>query len=129
MATLFVTLPYTIREVMHILVEVGDDEEQVAATLGASWWRTFWRVTLPNVRRGLTLGLTLTAARALGEFGALLVLGGAISGKTETATTYIFGATEERHEAGAYGMALLLGVVSMLMLVVIEHFKKRRSGT
>lgn len=127
-ATLFVTLPYTIREVMHVLVEVGEDEEQVAATLGASWWRTFWRVTLPNVRRGLLLGLTLTAARALGEFGAVLVLGGAISRRTETATTYIFGATEERHEAGAYGMALMLGVVSMLILVVIEHVKQRRSA-
>jgi sulfate/thiosulfate transport system permease protein len=125
-ATLFVTLPYTVREVANVLVEVGEDEEQVAATLGASAWRTFWKVTLPNIRQGLLLGVTLTAARALGEFGAVLVLGGAISGKTETATTYIFGAIEERQTAGAYGMALVLGVASMLLLLVIERFKHRR---
>ncbi|MBK6845735.1 MAG: sulfate ABC transporter permease subunit [Gemmatimonadetes bacterium] len=124
-ATLFVTLPYTVREVANVLVEVGEEEEQVASTLGASAWRTFWKVTLPNIRRGVLLGITLTAARALGEFGAVLVLGGAINRKTETATTYIYGAIEERQVAGAYGMALLLGVVSMLLLLAIERFKDR----
>lgn len=126
-ATLFVTLPYTVREVANVLVEVGEDEEQVASTLGASAWRTFRLVTLPNIRQGLLLGITLTAARALGEFGAVLVLGGAIARKTETATTYIYGAIEERQNAGAYGMALLLGVVSMLLLLVIERFKHRKA--
>ncbi len=126
-ATLFVTLPYTVREVANVLVEVGEDEEQVASTLGASAWRTFRLVTLPNVRQALLLGITLTAARALGEFGAVLVLGGAIARKTETATTYIYGAIEERQNAGAYGMALLLGVVSMLLLLVIERFKHRKA--
>jgi sulfate transport system permease protein len=127
-ATLFVTLPYTVREVAHVLVEVGEDEEAVAATLGASAWRTFWFVTLPNIRRGLLLGLTLTAARALGEFGAVLVLGGAIARKTESATTYIFGALEERQAAGAYGMSLLLGVASIALLIIIERFKQRSPG-
>jgi sulfate/thiosulfate transport system permease protein len=126
-ATLFVTLPYTVREVANVLVEVGEDEEQVASTLGASAWRTFRLVTLPNVRQALLLGITLTAARALGEFGAVLVLGGAIARRTETATTYIYGAIEERQNAGAYGMALLLGVVSMLLLLVIERFKHRKA--
>jgi sulfate transport system permease protein len=125
-ATLFVTLPYTVREVANVLVEVGEDEEQVASTLGASAWRTFRLVTLPNIRQGL-LRITLTAARALGEFGAVLVLGGAIARRTETATTYIYGAIEERQNAGAYGMALLLGVVSMLLLLVIERFKHRKA--
>jgi sulfate transport system permease protein len=124
-ATLFVTLPFTVREVVHVLAEVGTDEEQVASTLGASWLRTFWKVTLPNIRRGLLLGITLTAARALGEFGAILVLGGAIAKKTDTATTYIYGALEERQNAGAYGMALVLGIVSMLLLIAIERFKNR----
>ena len=128
-ATLFVTLPYTVREVANVLSEVGEDEEHVAATLGASAWRTFWKVTLPNIRRGLLLGVTLTAARSLGEFGAVLVLGGSIARRTETATTYIYGALEERQTAGAYGMALLLGVVSMLLLIAIERFKTRSSDT
>jgi sulfate transport system permease protein len=124
-ATLFVTLPFTVREVAHVLAEIGTDEEQVASTLGASWLRTFWKVTLPNIRRGLLLGVTLTAARALGEFGAILVLGGAIAKKTDTATTYIYSALEERQNAGAYGMALVLGVVSMILLIAIERFKNR----
>jgi sulfate/thiosulfate transport system permease protein len=124
-ATLFVTLPFTVREVSHVLAEVGEDEEQVAATLGAGQWRTFWRVTLPNIRRGLTLGLTLTAARALGEFGAVLVLGGAISGRTETATTFIYGAIEERGDAAAYGMAIVLALVSMGFLITLEHLRKK----
>lgn len=124
-ATLFVTLPFTVREVSHVLAKIGTDEEQVASTLGASSWRTFWKVTLPNIRRGLLLGITLTAARSLGEFGAILVLGGAIARKTETATTYIYGALEGRENAGAYGMALLLGLVSMLLLIAIERFKTR----
>jgi sulfate/thiosulfate transport system permease protein len=124
-ATLFVTLPFTVREVSHVLAEVGEDEEQVAATLGAGQWRTFWRVTLPNIRRGLTLGLTLTAARALGEFGAVLVLGGAISGRTETATTFIYGAIEERSDAAAYGMAIVLALVSMGFLITLEHLRKK----
>ena len=81
------------------------------------------------MRSGLLLGISLTAARALGEFGALLVLGGAIARKTDTATTYIYSALEERNNAGAYGMALLLGVVSILLLLVIEWFKKRRTAS
>ncbi|HJU74207.1 MAG TPA: sulfate ABC transporter permease subunit [Gemmatimonadaceae bacterium] len=125
-ATLFVTLPFTAREVSHVLAEVGNDEEHVAATLGSSPWRTFFRVTLPNIRRGLTLGLTLTAARALGEFGAVLVLGGAIAGRTDTATTFIYGALEERNEAAAFGLALVLALVSMGFLVTLEYLRTRR---
>jgi len=127
LATLFVTLPFTVREVSYVLAEVGNDEEHVAATLGSSPWRTFFRVTLPNIRRGLTLGLTLTAARALGEFGAVLVLGGAIAGRTDTATTFIYGALEERNDAAAFGLAIVLALVSMGFLITLEHLRKRRS--
>lgn len=126
LATLFVTLPFTVREVSYVLAEVGNDEEHVAATLGSSPWRTFFRVTLPNIRRGLTLGLTLTAARALGEFGAVLVLGGAIAGRTDTATTFIYGALEERSDAAAFGLAIVLALVSMGFLVTLEHLRKKR---
>lgn len=129
LATLFVTLPFTVREVSYVLQEVGNDEEHVAATLGSSPWRTFFRVTLPNIRRGLTLGLTLTAARALGEFGAVLVLGGAIAGRTDTATTFIYGALEERNDAAAFGLAIVLALLSMGFLVALEHLRKKRVGT
>ncbi|HEX6367362.1 MAG TPA: ABC transporter permease subunit [Longimicrobium sp.] len=126
LVTLFVTLPYTIREVGYLLQEVGTAEEEVAATLGATPWQTFRRVTLPNVRNALGAGLTLTAARALGEFGAAVVVGGAISGRTQTATTYIYGEMEARNTAGAYGMALLLAVVSTALLLVLRRAERRK---
>jgi sulfate transport system permease protein len=125
-ATLFVTLPFTVREVVIVLEDLGTEEEEVAATLGASAWQTFWHITLPNVRRGLTLGLTLTAARALGEFGAVLVLGGAIAGRTDTATTFIYAMSEERRDAAVFGMALILSLSSLLLLILIEYTKSRR---
>jgi sulfate/thiosulfate transport system permease protein len=125
LATLFVTLPFTLREVGYALEELGTEEEQCAATLGASAWQTFWLVTLPNVRGSLVLGITLTTARALGEFGAVLVIGGAISGETQTATTFIYAATEERREAAAYGMALLLAVVSTVLLLILQRTRRR----
>jgi sulfate transport system permease protein len=126
LVTLFVTLPYTIREVGYLLQEVGTAEEEVAATLGATPWQTFRRVTLPNVRNALGAGLTLTAARALGEFGAAVVVGGAISGRTQTATTYIYGEMEARNTAGAYGMALLLAIASTALLLVLRRAEKKR---
>lgn len=126
LATLFVTFPFTLREVAYVLEELGTDEED-AATLGASPWSTFWRVTLPNVRYGLGYGIVLTLARALGEFGAVLVLGGSISGKTQTATTFIYNALEERQEAAAYSMALVLAAVSVLLLIALEWLKRLRA--
>jgi sulfate transport system permease protein len=126
LATLFVTFPFTLREVAYVLEDLGTDEEQAATTLGASPWQTFWLVTLPNIRFGLGYGIVLTLARALGEFGAVLVVGGAISGRTQTATTFIYNALEERQEHAAYSMALVLAVISVALLVAIEWLKRRR---
>jgi ABC-type sulfate transport system permease subunit len=84
LATLFVTLPFVVRELVPVLEAAGVDAEQAAATLGASAWQTFWRVTFPALRWGLAYGLVLTFARALGEFGAVLVIGGGVQGQTET---------------------------------------------
>lgn len=125
LATLFVTLPFTLREVALVLEEIGDSEEQAAATLGASEWRTFRQITLPNIRHGLVIGSTLTLARALGEFGAVLVVGGAIAHKTATATTFIHTAVEERHEPAAFGMALLLAAAAIALLFILS---KRRTS-
>jgi sulfate transport system permease protein len=127
-ATLFVTLPFTLREVAYVLEEIGTSEEEAAATLGASPWQTFWRVTLPNIRIGLGYGLLMSVARSLGEFGAVLVLGGSISGHTQTATTFIHAAIEERERAGAYGMALLLAGFSVLLWGALEVVKRKRAG-
>ncbi len=120
-ATLFVTLPFTLREVALVLEELGDTEEQAAATLGATAWQTFRRVTLPNVRGGLVVGTTLTVARALGEFGAVLVVGGGVANRTQTATTFIHAAIEERQEPAASGMALLLAAAAVALLFTLQR--------
>jgi sulfate/thiosulfate transport system permease protein len=123
LCTLFVTLPFTVREVGYVLAEIGTDEEQVASTLGASAWQTFRRVTLPNIQTAMRLGIVLTAARAFGEFGAVLVVGGAIAGRTQTATTFIYAAMEERRRAAALGMALVLAALSMVLLAVLMRLR------
>jgi len=128
LGTLFVTLPFTVREVAYVLEEIGTDEEEAATTLGASPWQTFFKVTLPNVRVALGYGLLMAAARTLGEFGAVLVLGGSISGETQTATTFIHDAIEERHLPAAYGMAVLLALCSVALLLSLEWMKARQQA-
>src|SRR5436189_451528 len=84
LATIFVSLPFVVRETVPVLQELGTDQEEAAATLGASPWHTFWRITLPAIRWGVAYGVILTTARALGEFGAVSVVSGKLAGKTET---------------------------------------------
>lgn len=121
LATLFVSLPFTVREIANVLVELGTNEEEASTMLGGSAWQTFRLVTLPNIRAALGFGTMLTSARALGEFGAVLVVGGAISGRTHTATTYLYGVFEERDRAGAYGMALVLAVASLSLFALLSR--------
>lgn len=125
LATIFVTLPFVVREVVPVLREFGVDQEEVAFTLGANRWTTFWRVTLPSVRWGLAYGVTLTVARALGEFGALLVVSGNILGRTQTATLYIHDGIESFNTEGAYAASVLLAGVSFVTLIVMEALRKR----
>ncbi len=122
-ATLFVTLPFTLREVVYVLEQLGVSEEEAAVTLGASPLETFFRVTLPNIRPALGYGLLMTVARSLGEFGAVLVLGGSISGKTQTATTFIHDAIEERMQGAAYAMAVVLSLASAVLLLALDRAK------
>jgi sulfate transport system permease protein len=125
LATLFVTLPFMVRELMPVLEAFGVRQEQAAATMGATGWQTFWFVTLPALRWGFIYGLTLTFARALGEFGAVLVVGGGVQGRTETATLYIFRALDEREYIGAYSAALLLGLVSLILMIGVDLWRRR----
>jgi sulfate transport system permease protein len=126
LATLFVTLPFMVRELMPVLEAFGVEQEQAAATLGASGWQTFWLVTFPALRWGFLYGLTLTFARALGEFGAVLVIGGGVQGSTETATLFIYRALDERDYIGAYSVALALGALSLLLVSGIDLIRGRR---
>lgn len=125
LVTIFVSLPFIPREVMPVLRQIGTEPEEAAFTLGASNWQTFWRVILPSIRWGILYGITLTLARALGEFGAVLVVGGAIIRKTETATLYIYRALDERQYIGAYSAAVMLAVISFIVLLGMELLKKR----
>ncbi len=129
LATMFVSIPFVIREVMPVMVQMGTEQESAAHTLGASGWRTFWRVTLPGIRWGVLYGVSLTFARAIGEFGALLVVSGSISGLTETSTLFIFRTLDERNTVAAYGMALVLALLSFSLLMVMEVVKRRTRGT
>jgi sulfate transport system permease protein len=125
LATLFVTLPFMAREVMPVLEAFGIEQEQAAATLGANGWQTFWMVTFPALRWGFIYGIILTFARALGEFGAVLVVGGGIQGRTETATLFIFRALDGRQYVGAYSAALVLGLLSMILVVGTELLRRK----
>jgi sulfate/thiosulfate transport system permease protein len=125
LATLFVTMPFMIRELMPVIEAFGPEHGQAAATLGANEWQTFWWVTFPALRWGFVYGLGLTLARALGEFGAVLVIGGGIQGRTDTATIFIFHALEERQYVGAYSAALVLGLVSLVLVTGIDVVRRR----
>jgi sulfate transport system permease protein len=125
LVTIFICIPFVIREVTPVLTELGTQEEDAARTLGASSMQAFWRVTLPNIRWALLYGVALTGARALGEIGAVLVVSGAIQGQTETATLYVLRAIEERQDASAYVVAVSLAAISVVLLIGIEVLKRR----
>lgn len=125
LACMFVTLPFVVREVVPVLQEFGVDQEEVAYTLGAGKWTTFWHVTLPSIRWGLAYGVTLTIARSLGEFGALLVISGNILNRTQTATLYVHKSIESLDPTGAYAASLILAGTSFVLLVGMEWVRKR----
>jgi sulfate transport system permease protein len=97
LASIFVTLPFVVREVEPVLHELGTDQEEAAATLGSSWWQTFWRITLPSIRWGLTYGIVLTIARTLGEYGAVIIVSSNLPGKSQTLTLLV----SDRYNRGA----------------------------
>jgi sulfate/thiosulfate transport system permease protein len=125
LATVFVTLPFVVREVVPVLAEFGTDQVEAAYTLGASRLQTFWRVTLPLIRWGLTYGITLTVARSLGEFGTVLVVSGNLIGRTQTATLYVHDGIESFQPEGAYAVSLVLAAGSFALLVAMERIRKR----
>lgn len=127
LATIFVTLPFVVREVEPVLHEIGNEQEQAAATLGASRWQTFWRITLPSIRWGLVYGVVLTVARALGEFGALIVVAGGVPGDSQTLTLLVHARyTDDRNAFGAYSAATLLMSLALLTLLLMTLVNRRR---
>ena len=125
-ATLFVTLPFVAREVIPVLREFGLQQEEAAYILGASKWQTFWKVTVPSIKWGLAYGMTLTIARSIGEFGAVLVVSGSIINKTQTATLHIHQEFTDFNYGGAFSAAVVLAISSFLILTAMQHVYKRK---
>lgn len=125
LATMFVSLPFVVREVVPVLHEIGTDQEQAARTLGASPGQTFWRITLPAIRWGVVYGVILTTARALGEFGAVSVVSGKLVGQTETLTLHV----EQRFQAfdltGAYAASVVLAVMAIAVILSMTLVDRR----
>ena len=128
LATLFVSLPFMVREMAPVIARLDRSQEKAAETLGASRWRIFWQVIFPQLKTALIYGMTLTFARALGEFGAVLVVGGGVQGRTETATLYIFRSLDERQYTDAYIAAIVLGAFSVLLVLLADALKRKRSA-
>ena len=127
LATMFVSLPFVAREVIPVLREIGNEQEQAAATLGAGGLQTFFRVTLPAIRWGVAYGVVLTTARALGEFGAVSVVSGKISGQTETATTYVENRFLRFDETGAYAVSVVLAMLALATLLAMNVIKPKEA--
>ena len=126
LATIFVSLPFVVREVAPVLREIGDEQEQAAATLGANAWHTFRRVTLPAIRWGIAYGVVLSTARAIGEFGAVSVISGKIAGETETLTLLVENRFTNFDIAGAYAASALLAAIALATLGVMTLLSSRR---
>ena len=127
LATMFVTFPFVARELIPVMIEQGRAEEEAALTLGASGWRTFWTVTLPNIRWALLYGILLCNARAMGEFGAVAVVSGKIRGQTATMPITIEMLYNEYLSVAAFSMAAVLTVLALITLLLKTALELRHA--
>jgi sulfate/thiosulfate transport system permease protein len=118
LATIFVTFPFVARELVPLMQEQGTQDEEAALSLGASGWKTFFKVTLPNIRWALLYGVVLCNARAMGEFGAVSVVSGHIRGKTNTMPLHVEILYNEYNFAAAFAVASLLALLALVTLVI-----------
>jgi sulfate transport system permease protein len=128
LASIFVSVPFVVRETVPVLQEIGTDQESAASTLGANGWQTFWRITLPSIRWGVAYGIVLTTARVLGEFGAVTIVSGHISGKTQTLPLLVDNEYANFNDPGAYGISILLAVLALLTLIGMNLLKRKEDA-
>jgi sulfate transport system permease protein len=124
LAMLFVTMPFTIRALQPVLMELEPAQEEAAYTLGASAWATFRKVTIPSLLPGLLTGVFLTFVRALGEFGAVVIVAGNIPMKTQVAAVYVYGEIESYNPRGATSVSVLVLLISFAALVLLERLTR-----
>jgi sulfate transport system permease protein len=129
LATIFVTMPFVARELIPLMEAQGTEEEEAAAVLGANGWRTFWRVTLPNIRWGLLTGVLICNARAMGEFGAVSVVSGHIRGLTNTMPLHIELLYDGYQAQAAFAVASLLALLALVTLAAKAVLEARHIGT
>ncbi len=128
LACIFVSLPFVVRETVPVLQEIGTEQEQAASTLGANAWQTFWRVTLPAIRWGVAYGVVLTTARVLGEFGAVSIVSGSISGQTQTLPLFVAKQYENFNLPGAFGASVLLALLALTTLLAMNLLKRKEDA-
>jgi sulfate transport system permease protein len=128
LASIFVSLPFVVRETVPVLQEIGTEQEQAAETLGANAWQIFWRVTLPAIRWGVAYGVVLTTARVLGEFGAVSVVSGSISGQTQTLPLFVAKQYENFNLPGAFGASVLLALLALSTLLAMNFLKRKEDA-
>ena len=129
LATMFVSLPFVVREVVPVLREIGTDQEQAAETLGAAPLQVFRRITFPAIRWAVAYGVVLTTARCIGEFGAVSVVSGRIEGKTETLPLYVQARFEGFDISGAYAASVVLALIAIAVVVGMRAFHPREGTT
>lgn len=125
LVTTFVTLPFIVRELIPVLEAVGPEEELAALSLGASGWQMFWRVTLPNIKWGLLYGIILCNARAMGEFGAVSVVSGHITGQTDTLPLRVEKLFQEYNLPGSFAVASVLTLLALVTLVLKAGLERK----
>jgi sulfate transport system permease protein len=125
MATVFVSLPVVLRSVEPVLVELGDEQEKAAYTLGATGAQAFARITIPSIRSALAYGVVLCLARSLGEYGAIAVVSGRVVGKTQTVTLFVEERFQDFHEADAYAAATVLALVAIITLIATRPRRQK----
>jgi len=129
LATIFVSLPFVVREVVPVLREIGTEQEEAAATLGASAFTIFRRITLPAIQWAVVYGVVLTLARCLGEFGAVAIVSGGFANRTQTMTQYVQAAYENgANESAAYAAAVILAAIAVATLVAMTFLGKRKDS-
>jgi sulfate transport system permease protein len=128
LASVFVSVPFVVRETVPVLREIGTEQEQAASTLGANAWQTFWRITLPAIRWGVAYGIVISTARVLGEFGAVSIVSGKISGQTETLPIFVSKQFEQFQYPAAYAASILLCLLAFSTLLAMNLMKGKEDA-